>query len=116
MIEPGADAETGNEQGQHAFAQGAGQEHTVETTKRVEAPAEAHGRGFEPGAFVILGDEGAGGIQLLAQLPFVSGFCYTQLTDIEQEINGLMTYDRKPKIDPERVAAAHRKVLAAING
>ncbi|HZJ57199.1 MAG TPA: glycoside hydrolase family 2 TIM barrel-domain containing protein [Clostridia bacterium] len=29
----------------------------------------------------------------------IQGFCYTQLTDIEQEINGLLTYDRKPKID-----------------
>lgn len=29
----------------------------------------------------------------------VQGFCYTQLTDVEQEINGLLTYDRKPKID-----------------
>ena len=28
-------------------------------------------------------------------------FCYTQLTDIEQEQNGLYTYDRKPKFDPE---------------
>ena len=27
------------------------------------------------------------------------GFCYTQLTDVEQEINGLLTYDRKPKCD-----------------
>ena len=28
------------------------------------------------------------------------GLCYTQLTDIEQEQNGLYTYDRKPKLDP----------------
>ncbi len=42
----------------------------------------------------------------LAGLPFVSGFCYTQLTDIEQEINGLLTYDREPKVAPEAVAAA----------
>jgi hypothetical protein len=27
------------------------------------------------------------------------GICYTQLTDVEQEINGLLTYDRKPKFD-----------------
>ena len=26
--------------------------------------------------------------------------CYTQLTDVEQEQNGLYTYDRKPKFDP----------------
>ena len=29
------------------------------------------------------------------------GFCYTQLYDVEQEVNGLMTYDRKFKFDPE---------------
>ena len=29
------------------------------------------------------------------------GFCYTQLTDVEQEQNGLYTYDRKPKFSPE---------------
>lgn len=28
------------------------------------------------------------------------GLCYTQLTDVEQEQNGLYTYDRKPKFDP----------------
>lgn len=39
-------------------------------------------------------------------LPFVKGYCYTQLTDIEQEINGLLTYDRQPKVDPEAVARA----------
>jgi beta-galactosidase/beta-glucuronidase len=30
----------------------------------------------------------------------VQGFCYTQLTDVEQERNGLLTFERKPKIDP----------------
>ena len=30
----------------------------------------------------------------------VEGFCYTQLTDIEQERNGLLTFDRRPKIEP----------------
>ncbi len=32
--------------------------------------------------------------------PRVFGFCYTQLTDVELEQNGLYTYDRKPKFDP----------------
>ena len=27
------------------------------------------------------------------------GYCYTQLTDVEQEINGILTYNRKPKCD-----------------
>ncbi len=33
------------------------------------------------------------------------GFCYTQLTDVEQEQNGLYTYDRKPKFDPAVIRA-----------
>ena len=31
------------------------------------------------------------------------GYCYTQLTDVEQEINGILTYDRKPKCDLEKI-------------
>ena len=31
------------------------------------------------------------------------GLCYTQLTDVEQEQNGLYTYDRKPKFDPKLI-------------
>lgn len=33
------------------------------------------------------------------------GLCYTQLTDVEQEQNGLYTYDRKPKFPPEVIHA-----------
>ena len=47
----------------------------------------------------------------IAALPFLAGFCYTQLTDIEQEINGLLTYDRVPKVKPERIAEIQRKVF-----
>jgi hypothetical protein len=43
----------------------------------------------------------------IASLKFLAGFCYTQLTDIEQEANGLLTYDRKPKIPAEEIAAIH---------
>ena len=33
--------------------------------------------------------------------PYVTGFCYTQLTDVEQETNGLYTYNRQTKFDPK---------------
>jgi beta-galactosidase/beta-glucuronidase len=33
----------------------------------------------------------------------IHGFCYTQLTDVEQEINGLLTYDRQPKCDLKQI-------------
>jgi len=47
----------------------------------------------------------------IASLQFLAGFCYTQLTDIEQEINGLLTYDRHPKAPPEKFAEIHRRVF-----
>lgn len=37
--------------------------------------------------------------------PLVQGFVYTQITDVEQEINGLLTYGREPKIDIEIIKA-----------
>jgi beta-galactosidase/beta-glucuronidase len=40
--------------------------------------------------------------------PALQGFCYTQLTDVEQEINGLLTYDRQPKADIEAIARINR--------
>jgi beta-galactosidase/beta-glucuronidase len=47
----------------------------------------------------------------IASLSFLGGFCYTQLTDIEQEINGLLTYDRRPKVPAEEIARIHRDML-----
>jgi hypothetical protein len=47
----------------------------------------------------------------IAELPFISGFCYTQLTDIEHEMNGLLTYDRRPKTDVAQIAAANRRLV-----
>ena len=33
-------------------------------------------------------------------LPYVCGYCYTQVTDVQQEINGLMDMERNFKVDP----------------
>lgn len=44
--------------------------------------------------------------------PNILGFCYTQLYDIEQEINGLYTYDRKPKFDPAIFKAINEQKAA----
>jgi beta-galactosidase/beta-glucuronidase len=48
-------------------------------------------------------------VETLLRSSPVQGFCYTQLTDVEQEINGLLTYDRKPKVDPARVREINDK-------
>lgn len=34
---------------------------------------------------------------------YIWGYCYTQLTDVEQEQNGIYYYDRTPKFDMERI-------------
>ncbi|MBI3668022.1 MAG: glycoside hydrolase family 2, partial [Acidobacteria bacterium] len=39
----------------------------------------------------------------ILKIPAFAGYCYTQLTDVEQEVNGLLTYDRKPKFDLKAV-------------
>ncbi|MGW7521054.1 PA14 domain-containing protein [Streptomyces sp. NPDC054796] len=44
----------------------------------------------------------------------LSGSVYTQVTDLENELNGMWTYDRRDiKVDPERVRAVNEKVIAA---
>ena len=44
---------------------------------------------------------------------WIVGAVYTQTTDVESEINGLMTYDRKVvKIDKDCVREANRRVIA----
>ncbi|MFQ6035898.1 MAG: glycoside hydrolase family 2 protein, partial [Sedimentisphaerales bacterium] len=40
---------------------------------------------------------------VLLNHPHISGYTYTQLTDVEQEVNGIYTYDRKPKFDIRRL-------------
>lgn len=37
------------------------------------------------------------------------GYCYTQLTDVEQEMNGLLTYDRRPKCDLTKIRAINER-------
>jgi hypothetical protein len=41
----------------------------------------------------------------------LSAAVYTQLTDVESELNGLLTYDRVEKIAPEKIMACNRKVI-----
>ena len=42
-------------------------------------------------------------LEILLGNPKICAFCYTQLTDVEQEVNGLYYYDRRDKFKPETV-------------
>ncbi len=44
--------------------------------------------------------------------PHLFGFCYTQLYDVEQEQNGIYTYDRKPKMDIEKIRKCNMQKAA----
>ncbi|BCG57143.1 glycoside hydrolase family 2 protein [Paenibacillus sp. URB8-2] len=37
-------------------------------------------------------------VQAIKSIDYICGYCYTQLADVQQEINGLLTEDRIPKI------------------
>ena len=41
----------------------------------------------------------------------ISGYCYTQITDVEQEVNGLLLPDRTPKVSVEEIAKRNRNNL-----
>ena len=51
-----------------------------------------------------------GQIDALIASKHVCGFCYTQLTDVEQEKNGVYYYDRRPKLDMKRIKAIFEKI------
>ena len=42
-------------------------------------------------------------------MPFFCGYCYTQLTDVFQEVNGLLDMHRNPKADLMRIRQANRQ-------
>ena len=46
---------------------------------------------------------------VLLDNPDIMGFCYTQLYDVEQEKNGLYTYQREPKLDIEKIKKVNSK-------
>ena len=42
-------------------------------------------------------------VNVILSLDYITGFCYTQIVDVELEKNGIYTYDRAQKFDMERI-------------
>lgn len=42
-------------------------------------------------------------VNVILSIPYITGFCYTQIVDVELEKNGIYTYDRERKFDMERI-------------
>jgi beta-galactosidase/beta-glucuronidase len=96
----------------------------AELTKHVEKRrddiplwiGELGGLSTGTGEFVYrhVDDLAAGYRALVEQIPDdVAGFCWTQLTDVEQEQNGLLTYDRRWKADPAAIREINEAFLRA---
>jgi beta-galactosidase/beta-glucuronidase len=49
---------------------------------------------------------------VLLDNPEMFGYCYTQLTDVYQEQNGIYRFDRTPKFDTDRIRAAQTRPAA----
>jgi hypothetical protein len=44
------------------------------------------------------------------------GYCYTQLTDIYPEENGIFDFHRRPKFDTDRIRQIQQRVAAIEKG
>ena len=69
---------------------------------------EAWGYGDRPSDEETFIERLTGLTNTLLDNPHITGLCYTQLTDVEQEVNGLYTYDRIAKFPQEEV----RRILS----
>ncbi len=49
------------------------------------------------------------------RLPYCCGLCYTQITDVQQEINGLMDMDRRFKVDPSIIKEINEREIGVVN-
>lgn len=65
---------------------------------RPETPGKVWGNLVEKHEFV---GRYASITSVFREIPYVSGFCYTQFTDVQQEINGMADMERNLKVDPE---------------
>lgn len=45
----------------------------------------------------------------IKQVPYIVGYCYTQVSDVQQEINGLLTVDRTFKLPAQKISEINRR-------
>jgi beta-galactosidase/beta-glucuronidase len=50
----------------------------------------------------------------IKKIDIISGFCYTQVTDVQQEVNGLMDMDRNFKVEPETLKEINERKVSSL--
>ncbi len=67
------------------------------------------GYGLAPQSIEEWYERAQGLFDVLLSDPLMFGYCFTQLTDVFQEKNGIFTFDREPKFDLGRIRALHSR-------
>ena len=80
----------------------------TQTTLPDREQRAAWGYGRPPGSIEEFYGRLEGLVEVILSLPHVAGYAYTQLTDVEQERNGIYYFDRRPKFAMDRI----RKILS----
>jgi hypothetical protein len=78
----------------------------------VEEGEDSWGYGDRPTSIEAFYDRFEKLCGILLDDPSMFGYCYTQLTDVYQEQNGIYKYDRGLKFDMERLRKAQQKPAA----
>ncbi len=77
------------------------------------APAHGYGSVRDADGLLAKYEELVGAVLASSAL---AGFCYTQLTDVEHEVNGLLTAERSPKLDIEAVRSITLRPSESVPG
>ena len=52
--------------------------------------------------------------EAIMSAPYIVGFCYTQVSDVQQEVNGLMTIERNFKVAPDKIREINSQTFSEI--
>lgn len=77
--------------------------HWIKPEEKVDEKLALWVYGKAPKSLDEFYDRLASQVSVLLSLNHITGFCYTQIVDVEGERNGIYTYDREEKFDMERI-------------
>jgi hypothetical protein len=78
-------------------------------TQEFQYASDSWGYGVPPRSLEEFYERLDGQVNAILSLDHIAGYCYTQLTDVEQEQNGIYNYDRSVKFDMDLVRNVFRR-------
>jgi len=78
-------------------------------TQEFQYASDSWGYGVPPRSLEEFYERLEGQVDAILSLDHIAGYCYTQLTDVEQEQNGIYNYDRSSKFDMELIRRIFRR-------